>query len=201
MRFRLRSDPSMHTGSSLFSPLTGGTKTPEFLKIQPFARIPVLEDDGHVIYESRTLMRYIADKHKDRGANLLGETLMDQALVNQWIDVEGHTFSPPVMVLVYERVFKPHLHKRPCDEERWKEAREKLSNVLDIYEKHLEGRDYLVGNSFTLADLTHLPFTELLPAAGGFDLIESRPNVSRWWARISGRDAWKRTQQLEPYEF
>ncbi|CAI5984500.1 unnamed protein product [Closterium sp. NIES-65] len=113
------------------SPLTGGTKTPEFLKIQPFARIPVLEDEGHVIYESRTLMRYIADKHKDRGPNLLGEMLMDRALVNQWIDVEGHTFSPPVMVLVYERVFKPHLHKRPCDEERWKEAREKVRGRVE----------------------------------------------------------------------
>ncbi|CAI5962366.1 unnamed protein product [Closterium sp. NIES-65] len=57
--------------------------------------------------------------------------VMDRALVNQWIDVEGHTFSPPVMVLVYERVFKPHLHKRPCDEERWKEAREKVRGRVE----------------------------------------------------------------------
>ncbi|GJP65522.1 hypothetical protein CLOP_g22404 [Closterium sp. NIES-67] len=183
------------------SPLTGGTKTPDFIKMQPFARIPVLEDNGSIIYESRTLMRYVADKYMDQGPNLLGDTLMERALVNQWIDIEGHTFSPPVMILVYERVFKSHLHKRPCDEERWKDGREKLSRVLDIYEKHLEGRDYLVGNSFSLADLTHLPFTELLPAAGAFDLIESRPNVCRWWARISSRNAWKRTQQVEPYEF
>ncbi|CAI5526792.1 unnamed protein product [Closterium sp. Naga37s-1] len=44
------------------SPLTGATKTPEFLKIQPFARIPVLEDDEHVIHDSHMAVLYRADK-------------------------------------------------------------------------------------------------------------------------------------------
>ncbi|EXX77120.1 hypothetical protein RirG_026760 [Rhizophagus irregularis DAOM 197198w] len=70
------------------------------------------------------------------------------------------------------------------------EAREELEKVLDVYEKLLEGKDYLTGE-FSLADLLHIPLTNYAIKAGENDLWSKRPNVSRWWKNISERESWK----------
>nr|UHY14115.1 glutathione-S transferase [Closterium ehrenbergii] len=181
--------------------LKGENKQPEYLEKQPFGKIPVIEDDGHYLFESRAIMRYIAEKYADQGPNLLGKDLMERALVNQWVDVEGHSYSQQVIPIIVQCVFRAYLKRGGPDQEKVAEAKTKLSPILDVYEKHLEGRQYLVGDTFTIADLTHLPFTELLPAAGHWDLFTSRPNLLAWWERISSRPAWKKVQELDPHKF
>ena len=70
------------------------------------------------------------------------------------------------------------------------EAREELGKTLDVYEKLLEGKDYLTGE-FSLADLLHVPVTFFAFKVGEGDLWNKRPNVSRWWKNISERESWK----------
>ncbi|CAB4439884.1 unnamed protein product [Rhizophagus irregularis] len=70
------------------------------------------------------------------------------------------------------------------------ENREELDKTLDIYEKLLEGKDYLTGE-FSLADLLHIPLTYYAFKAGEGDLWNKRPNVLRWWKNIGERECWK----------
>eukprot|EP00475_Leptophrys_vorax_P041800 TRINITY_DN7886_c0_g1_i1.p1 TRINITY_DN7886_c0_g1~~TRINITY_DN7886_c0_g1_i1.p1 ORF type:complete len:219 (-),score=19.49 TRINITY_DN7886_c0_g1_i1:226-882(-) len=181
--------------------VNGESHQPEHLARQPFGKIPVLEVDGAYIFESRAIMRYVADKYSDQGPNLLGKDALERGLVNQWIDVEGHSFTPEVLTIAVERCIKPFFFKAEPDEAKIETAKGKLAKVLDVYEKHLEGREYLVGDSYTLADLTHVPFTEVIQSTPDFELFTSRPNVKAWWERISTRPAWKKVQENFPMPF
>jgi len=74
-----------------------------------------------------------------------------------------------------------------------KEAYEKhisdLSGKLDVYDQILSKQKYLVGNELTLVDLYHLPIG-LLIGRLGINVMESKPNVARWFKEISSRDSW-----------
>ncbi|KAG5229263.1 glutathione-s-transferase theta, gst [Salix suchowensis] len=83
------------------------------------------------------------------------------------------------------------------DEKLIKESEEKLAKVLDIYEERLSRSRYLAGDFFSLADLSHLPFTQYLvgPMKKEF-MIRSRKHVSAWWDDISSRPSWKKVSLL-----
>lgn len=69
--------------------------------------------------------------------------------------------------------------------------------ILDIYEKHLASSEYLAGDKFTMADLSHLPYTALLFPAGEGELITSRPHLAKWWEKISARESWKKVCEMK----
>lgn len=123
---------------------------------------------------------------------MLGSTLEEQALVDQWLEVEAHNYNDPVFNIVLNIYILPHLGLAG-DMEQVEKSRKKLAHVLDTYEKRLGESKYLAGDYFTLADLSHLPGTNyLITEAGMGQLIEERKNVKAWWEKISGRPAWKK---------
>ena len=110
------------------------------------------------------------------------------ALVEQFISVEASYYSDPVGKMVYQEAIRPLRGDSP-DPEIIKECLEEINKVLDVYEKVLEGKDYLAGE-FSLADLLHCPATTHAIDRHG-DLLNKRPNVARWWKNISGRECWE----------
>ncbi|GJP34374.1 hypothetical protein CLOM_g18823 [Closterium sp. NIES-68] len=177
----------------------GEARTPAFLAKQPFGKVPLLEDDGECIWESRAIMRYLADKYgPERGVNLLGRDALERGRVNQWIETEVNGYSPEALAITFERVFKKFRNMGEPDEEKVAAATKKFEKILDVYEKHLEGREYLVGDSMTLADLTHLPVTEHLKVAGAGHLFDSRPNLKAWRSRLFSRPAWQKLKEVAP---
>lgn len=169
----------------------GQHKAPEHLARQPFGQIPVLEDSDIQIFESRAIARYVAEKYAGQGTELLGTTGKERATIYTWLEVEAQNFNPPASAIVKEAVFHPMMNI-PTDREKVSHLAEQLAKVLDVYEKQLEGRAYLAGDAFSLADLVHLPYASMLFRAGQADLIESRPNVSRWWKSIATRPSWRK---------
>ncbi|KAK6115468.1 hypothetical protein DH2020_007737 [Rehmannia glutinosa] len=124
-----------------------------------------------------------------------------QRVIEQWLEVEGHKYQPPLYDLIVELLFGPKMGKTP-DEKRIKEDEEKLVRVLDVYEERLSKTKYLAGGSFSLADLSHLPFTQYLVTSLEKEyLIRDRKHVSAWWDDISNRPAWKKVLQLYPPPF
>ena len=115
------------------------------------------------------------------------------ALVDQFLSVGISYFNAPFTKLVVQEVFIKFRGgtKNP---EIVKEAREEISNLLDIYEKLLEGKDYIAGE-FSLADVFHIPNMQYVFNTGHGDLWSDpkRPNVARWWKNISERESWKNT--------
>ncbi|BAT96904.1 hypothetical protein LR48_Vigan11g157100 [Vigna angularis] len=173
----------------------GEHKQPEYLKLQPFGLMPLVQDGDYVLYESRAILRYYAEKYKNQGTNLLGKTMEERGLVEQWLEVEGHNYTPPIYNLI-KMYFASVLNGEAMDPKAVKENEEKLEKVLDIYEKRLSETKYLAGDFFSLADLNHLQFTSYLvnEMERGF-MVRERKNVSRWWDDISSRPSWKKVLQ------
>ncbi|KAJ6290819.1 hypothetical protein OIU76_027870 [Salix suchowensis] len=171
-------------------------KLPEFLLKQPFGQVPVVEDGDFRLYESRAIIRYYAAKYEDRGPNLLGSTLEERALVDQWLEIEAHNFNDLVFNIIFQVVILPRIGQQG-DSDLVKTLEEKLEKVLDVYEKRLSRSKYLAGESFTLADLSHMPATRyLISEAGLGHLVKDRKKLNAWWEDISSRPSWKKMIDL-----
>ena len=120
---------------------------------------------------------------------LIPSDVQKTALVEQFISVETSYYTQPLSKLVIQLVFRKRRGNDP-DLKIVNEAREELDKTLDVYEKLLEGKDYLTGE-FSLADLLHIPLTNYAIKAGENDLWNKRPNVSRWLKNLNERECWK----------
>ncbi|XVF71227.1 hypothetical protein PTKIN_Ptkin12aG0019200 [Pterospermum kingtungense] len=151
--------------------------------------------------ESRAIIRYYAEKYKSQGTDLLGNTIEERGQVENWLEVEAHSYNPPIYTLTLQILFSSKLGFTP-DQNLIKESEEKLAKVLDVYEERLSKSKYLAGDFFSLADLSHLPFTHyLVGPMGKEDMIRSRKHVSAWWDDISSRPSWQKVLQLCPPPF
>lgn len=189
-------------GVENFEVVEGDQKTPEYLAtINPFGKHPALEIDGFILYESRAIARFVATKFESQGPNLLGSTPEEKALVDQWVEVEGHTFHPLILQINVERVFKPFF-KQQGDEAVVEENCTKLEKVLDIYEAQLAKTKYLAGDFYSMADLVHIPMLYYFVAKPGKEsLLTSRKHVNAWWEDISSRPAWLKVLEKYPSSF
>eukprot|EP00891_Asterochloris_glomerata_P002280 jgi/Astpho2/2280/Aster-03251 len=169
-----------------------GHKSPAHKKMQPFGKIPVLEDSdlGVPLFESRSILRYLANKYQDKAGHLLGVGTKERALVDNWLEAEAQNFGPCSGGLVKQKVFAP-MFGQTADEEKVKEYTQELEGVLDAFETILSSRPYLAGEHYSLADIAASPYLALLPAAGASNLIDSRPAVKAWADRILNRPVWK----------
>ncbi|KAF8055556.1 glutathione S-transferase [Lyophyllum atratum] len=164
-------------------------KSPEFLEKQPFGQMPYIDDDGFILYESRAIARYIAVKYADQGTKLIPTGLEENALFEQACSIEQNNFDASASGAVFEKVFKPR-HGLTTDQAVLDEHLKKLDAKLDAYDVILSKQKYLAGDELTLADLFHLPYGALLEAAGS-NVMETKPNVARWFKDISSRPSWQ----------
>lgn len=177
----------------------GAHKQPPFLSLNPFGQLPAFEDGDLKLFESRAITKYLADKYKETGPDLLRhDNVSASAIVLVWLEVEAQQFSPPISALVFETLIKPLLGGT-TDPQVVEAQAEKLGKVLDVYEDRLSKSKYLAGDHFTLADLHHFPYTANLMKTHKASLITSRPHVLAWWEDISSRPAWKKTAEGMKY--
>ncbi|KAE9606311.1 putative glutathione transferase [Lupinus albus] len=177
----------------------GDQNHPDFLKLQPFGEVPVVQDGDYTLYESRAIIRYYAEKFKSQGTDLLGQTIEERGQVEQWLEVEANNFHRPIYDLVIHVVYAP-IQGFPSDPKLIEESEKKVGKVLDIYEERLSKSKYLAGDFFSLADLSHLPFTHYMVNQMKKEyMIRNRKHVSAWWDDISNRPSWKKVLQLYKY--
>lgn len=100
----------------------------------------------------------MAKKNEGKGSNLWGSTLTEQALVEQWSQVESQSYNPAVTAIIVQKVFAPMMGGK-TDEGIVQSSVEKLSKVLDVYEERLSKSKFLAGDFFSVADLPHLSYT------------------------------------------
>ena len=169
--------------------MKGEQKQEAQLARQPFGKVPALEDDGFWLYESRAITRYLDEKLS--GPRLQPADLKDRALMEQWLSVEYSYFSGPAMKIVSELLMKKMQGKTP-DLDAVKAAREPVGHALDVADKVLVNQDFFGNKTFSLADISWMPYVQYLVAAEQGDLINSRPGVKAWWERVSSRPSWKK---------
>jgi glutathione S-transferase len=148
---------------------TGETRSPAFLGRFPLGRIPAVEfTDDRRLAESNAIIRYLA-----RGSRLLPDDAFTQAKIDEFLFWEQYSHEPYVAVCRYQMLYLG----RPKEErEAWRV--ERAEAALDLLEKALSERKWLVGETMTIADIALLPYTRLA-REGGFDL-SPRGHVRRW---------------------
>jgi glutathione S-transferase len=152
--------------------MKGETRTPEFLGPFPLGRIPAVElDDGRRLAESNAIVRYLA-----RGSALLPEDAFTQAKIDELLFWEQYSHEPYVATTRYHIVY---LERSLDQRDPWRVERGEAA--LDLMDRLLAGRAWLVGDTMTIADIALLPYTRLAHE-GGFDLA-SRGAVRAWIAR------------------
>jgi glutathione S-transferase len=150
--------------------------------------IPVLEDGGFTLYESRAIARYLDDVLP--GPKLVPGDARARAAMEQWISVEQSYVSPPVGEIVQQKFVVP-MRGGTIDLEVLDRARVAAGRALAIVDAALAGRSYLAGDDVTLADISLAPVIGMLAVAGEGELVERRPGLAAWWERVSARPSWK----------
>lgn len=165
----------------------------------PFSRIPAFEHGDLALYETSAICRYI-DAAFD-GPALIPEAPADLARMEQWISVANAYVDPPVIrEIVMERVVRPMLGET-VDEAKCANAAPMARHALGVVDDDLADRNFLVGDSPTLADLFLLPmvfYFRQMPE--GIDMLPSFNNLGRWYAQMEARDSFAATLPPPPGE-
>ncbi len=151
--------------------MTGAHKQPEFLALNPFGQVPVLEDDGVVIPDSTAILVYLAHK---QGGGWLPEDAQGAAAVQRWLAVASGelAYGPAAARLV--TLFGAKFNAE--------EVIGRANLLLGRLEAHLDGRDWLVGSRPTIADVALYSYLSSAPE-GNVDL-SPYPRVKAFLARI-----------------
>ncbi|KAJ0967908.1 hypothetical protein J5N97_024825 [Dioscorea zingiberensis] len=176
----------------------GDHKIPEFLRLQdPSGRV-TFKEGKRTMTDSREICRYISEKFADQGnKHLLGTGALERSSIEQWLQAEAQNFDPIASKLVFHLAFAVPLGVK-TDNSLVEQCEKKLAAVLDVYNQRLEESEYLGGDEFTLADLSHLPNSHyLVSTEKGCELFYSRKNVERWWKAISARPTWKQVVHMK----
>ncbi|KAJ4766466.1 Glutathione S-transferase [Rhynchospora pubera] len=175
------------------STLTGEQKSPAHLARNPFGQIPALEDGDLVLFESRAISRYVLRKYQASGADLLKEeNFAESALVDVWLEAEAQQYNPAIQPIIFQFFVVPRRFGVSPDQAIIDSSLEKLKKVLEVYEVRLSKSKYLAGDFFSLADLSHFPYTKYFMATPYASVFESYPHVKAWWDDITSRPAFKK---------
>lgn len=156
--------------------LKGETQTAEFLAMNPNGKVPVLQlEDGSCLWESNAILNFLAD-----GSDLLPTEPRLRTQVLQWQFFEQYSHEPYVAVARFIQLYLD------MPEERRAEHASCLTSgykALDVMEQQLARTPYLVGDHYSIADITLYAYTHVAEQ-GGFDL-SGYPAINAWMQRVA----------------
>jgi glutathione S-transferase len=156
----------------------GETRTPEFLRMNPNGKIPLLAlPNGRYLPESNAIIAYLAD-----GTRLVGTDAFERAQVLQWMFFEQYSHEPHIATA---RFVMKYLGNPPERAEWLEERRAAGYKALAVMEGVLSKVPFMVGEHFTLADVSLFAYTHVAHE-GGFDL-GGYPAIRGWIERIRER--------------
>jgi glutathione S-transferase len=165
----------------------GGNKTPDYLALNPNGKVPVLDDNGFVLWESRAINAYLASLKPEAG--LYPDDAKKRATIDQWSYWHSIHLSPTIQRIVFERLLKPMFGMGEPDESAIESQLKEMTQLLPVLDNALEGRDWIVGDlsiaDFALASTFHLR----KPARISLDAY---PNIVAWMARMEARPSWQK---------
>jgi glutathione S-transferase len=163
----------------------GENRTPEYLQIHPHGAVPALEDDGQVFIESGAICMYLADKFEDRGLAPPPGTPA-RGVYYQWMFYTMVTLEPPLIDIFMHSKLLPEEKRQPKVLEA---ARDKGKNISQIVDRALAGKEFIVGDRFTAADVL---LGATLIWGHYFGMSEGFPAIQSYVARMLARPAYQR---------
>jgi glutathione S-transferase len=161
--------------------LKGETRTPEFLaSVNPNGRIPVLQAGDRFIPESNAACFYLGD-----GSRLVPDDRFERADMLRWMFFEQYNHEPNVATLRFWIAFVGEDKLSDVERAQMPGKRAAGEAALKLMDEHLRGRDWLVGDRLSLADVALYAYTHVAEE-GGFRLA-GYPAVSAWLERVADR--------------
>jgi glutathione S-transferase len=160
----------------------GVVDTPAYGRLNPNRKVPVIEDDGFVLWESNAIVRYLCAKYPARG--LLSDSLTTRADADRWMDWQATEFSPVLRDAFWQLIRTPQAARQPALIEQ---SIRRSETMLAILDEALADKDFLAGPSFTMADIP-VGCTVHRWLGLPIDRIR-RANVDKWYERIMNRPA------------
>jgi len=164
----------------------GEAQKPDYLKLNPNGKVPTLDDDGLILFESLAINLHLARKHGVAPFWPASEDDRDRAV--QWSLWAMTSVEPPLMEVAIHRAFLPEAQR---DEEKAKAGELGLLKPLGVLETSLAGRSHLLGDDFSAADLNVAAVLFIAETYGRVD-ISSFANVKRWLDACTGRASFGR---------
>jgi glutathione S-transferase len=166
--------------------LKGESRTPEFLKINPNGRTPVLDDNGFVLAESNAILAYLA-----RGTRFLPDDQRQWALVFQWLFFEQYSHEPYIATSRFLLQHKPDSPERAAT---LASKRDGGRAALKVMEERLSKNDFFVVD-YTIADIALFAYTHV-SHEGGF-LLDDFPKIRTWIERVKSQPHFVSMAQTE----
>jgi glutathione S-transferase len=149
-----------------------------YLSLNPYGRVPTLEEDGFVLFESTAILNYLEATRP--APPLVPADARGRALVDKHMKLCDLQLTRHAGTVIFPKRFLP--------KERWNaaamaEAKAEIEKHLAILDKQLAGKTYLVAEQFSLAEVCYMPFLDFLP------LMEITPPtaVAVWSERLLAR--------------
>lgn len=161
------------------------TRSEFFIQNTPTGKFPTIDHDGFVLFESGAILEYLLEQHP-------GSTLVPEAGTRQkgewlqWMHFADSTAFPPLGIVIWLAVYRDDAVRHG---ELIEDARRRAGTAFDVLSRHLEGRQWVLGEVFSAADIM-LGFTLL--AARLLGLVEAASELGRYLARLEARPAFQR---------
>ncbi len=164
----------------------GVVDTPEYKAMNPNSRVPTMEEDDFVLWESNAIVRYLAGRHG--AGTLCPEDPQVRADADRWMDWQQTTVAPQITPIFWNLVRTPEPDRDPAAIEA---GRLGMIPLMQIMDRHLSASSFMVGDRLTMADIPLGIMTYRW-----LTLIDDRPamaNLEGWYARICERPAFRTT--------
>ncbi|MFM7144437.1 MAG: glutathione S-transferase family protein [Alphaproteobacteria bacterium] len=156
----------------------GEHKTPAYLARNPYGRVPTLEEDGFVLYESTSILDYLEATHPEPA--LVPADPRGRALVDMHVKLCDIQLARQTGAIIFPKRFLP---RERWDEKGMAQAKKEIERHLDVVEKQLSGREWMVGDAYSLVEVCYTPFVQFLPLME----VVPPPGVAAWTERMLAR--------------
>ncbi|MEH6527352.1 MAG: glutathione S-transferase family protein [Sneathiella sp.] len=162
--------------------------SPQYLKLHPFKRVPVLQHDNLVLYETRAITEYLEDRFPN--PTLLPGDAIGRARMRQIVAViDNYGYKPLVWQVYVESSEKP-VSGETTNTEILQQGLQNSARFLAAIE-NISGDDaFLVGDTYSLADAHLVPMMDCFTVTKeGRAMLSDYPKLSRWWGSIKKRES------------
>ena len=162
----------------------GKVNEPWYKDMNPNSRVPTIDDDGVVLWESNVIVRYLAAKHAP--GTLMPMDLTERARAEMWMDWQQTTIHPAITPVFWGLIRTPEAER---DYAAIGAGANAGCNALAILDRHLADRAYIMGDTLTVADVPlgcAIYRWYALPVDHG-----NFANLRAWYERLAERPAYK----------
>jgi len=167
----------------------GGLDTIEYLALNPNGRVPTLLDGDFSVWESHTILRYLAAVHAPE--RFWSENPADRARVERWMDWSQDGFDTAFMAVFWAHWRTPESDR---DSRMVRLQLDRCRNYMPVLDHALTMSTFVAGNELSLADI---PIGALMYRYANLDVTDDLlPNVARWYDALTQREAFQKHVML-----